>query len=87
MLESQLKRIGFFGSDDLITAYPFFDANFKICEYIFCIFIAIHLLQLYDILTIRVNLVTFLVSVWANHGDEISIQYSGTPALKGDFVR
>ncbi|KAK4790642.1 hypothetical protein SAY86_017946 [Trapa natans] len=25
--------------------------------------------------------------VWANHGDDISIQYSGTPALKGDFVR
>ncbi|XP_078448417.1 phosphoinositide phosphatase SAC7-like isoform X2 [Wolffia australiana] len=24
---------------------------------------------------------------WANHGDEISMQYSGTPALKGDFVR
>ncbi|KAF8405537.1 hypothetical protein HHK36_010444 [Tetracentron sinense] len=24
--------------------------------------------------------------LWANHGDEISIQYSGTPALKGDFV-
>lgn len=29
----------------------------------------------------------FLSSVWANHGDDISIQYSGTPALKGDFVR
>jgi len=28
-----------------------------------------------------------LWSVWANHGDDISIQYSGTPALKGDFVR
>ena len=28
-----------------------------------------------------------LPSVWANHGDDISIQYSGTPALKGDFVR
>ncbi|KAL2499190.1 Phosphoinositide phosphatase SAC6 [Abeliophyllum distichum] len=26
-------------------------------------------------------------SVWANHGDDVSIQYSGTPALKGDFVR
>ncbi|PKA60102.1 Phosphoinositide phosphatase SAC7 [Apostasia shenzhenica] len=26
-------------------------------------------------------------SMWANHGDDISIQYSGTPALKGDFVR
>lgn len=29
----------------------------------------------------------FLYSVWANHGDDISTQYSGTPALKGDFVR
>ncbi|EFJ19348.1 hypothetical protein SELMODRAFT_110950 [Selaginella moellendorffii] len=25
--------------------------------------------------------------LWADHGDEISIQYTGTPALKGDFVR
>ncbi|KAJ0966752.1 hypothetical protein J5N97_023669 [Dioscorea zingiberensis] len=25
--------------------------------------------------------------LWANHGDELSIQYSGTPALKGDIVR
>ncbi|KGN48996.1 phosphoinositide phosphatase SAC7 isoform X2 [Cucumis sativus] len=25
--------------------------------------------------------------IWANHGDDISTQYSGTPALKGDFVR
>nr|GMC93339.1 phosphoinositide phosphatase SAC6-like [Ipomoea batatas] len=25
--------------------------------------------------------------LWANHGDDISTQYSGTPALKGDFVR
>ncbi|XP_028776710.1 phosphoinositide phosphatase SAC6 [Neltuma alba] len=25
--------------------------------------------------------------MWANHGDDISTQYSGTPALKGDFVR
>lgn len=25
--------------------------------------------------------------VWADNGDDISIQYSGTPALKGDFVR
>ncbi|XP_024983448.1 phosphoinositide phosphatase SAC6-like [Cynara cardunculus var. scolymus] len=26
-------------------------------------------------------------TIWANHGDDISIHYSGTPALKGDFVR
>lgn len=25
--------------------------------------------------------------MWADHGDDISIQYSGTGALKGDFVR
>ncbi|XP_061998009.1 phosphoinositide phosphatase SAC6 [Rosa rugosa] len=25
--------------------------------------------------------------LWADHGDDVSIQYSGTPALKGDFVR
>lgn len=25
--------------------------------------------------------------IWANHGDAISIQYSGTPALKGDITR
>lgn len=25
--------------------------------------------------------------MWANHGDDIRIPYSGTPALKGDFVR
>ncbi|KAL7143741.1 hypothetical protein ABFS83_08G212900 [Erythranthe nasuta] len=25
--------------------------------------------------------------LWANHGDDISIQYAGTPAMKGDFVR
>lgn len=25
--------------------------------------------------------------LWANHGDEVSVQYSGTHALKGDFVR
>ncbi|GJP30715.1 hypothetical protein CLOM_g4900 [Closterium sp. NIES-68] len=25
--------------------------------------------------------------MWADHGDDISTQYTGTPALKGDFVR
>ncbi|XP_028795290.1 phosphoinositide phosphatase SAC6 [Neltuma alba] len=25
--------------------------------------------------------------LWADHGDDISVQYSGTPALKGDFTR
>lgn len=33
-LESQLKQIGIFGSDDSISAYPYFDASYKICEYI-----------------------------------------------------
>ncbi|KAK1304418.1 Phosphoinositide phosphatase SAC7 [Acorus calamus] len=55
MLEKQLQQMGTFGANDMLSAYPNFDASFKI--------------------------------LWANHGDEISIQYSGTPALKGDFVR
>ncbi|CAN0873641.1 Phosphoinositide phosphatase SAC6 [Linum grandiflorum] len=25
--------------------------------------------------------------MWANHRDDISLQYSGTPALKGNFIR
>lgn len=25
--------------------------------------------------------------MWADNGDDISMQYAGTPALKGDFVR
>ncbi|CAH9133499.1 unnamed protein product [Cuscuta epithymum] len=33
------------------------------------------------------NLDESFKKLWADHGDDISIQYSGTPALKGDFVR
>ena len=36
---------------------------------------------------LEILLMRFRLSVWANHGDDVSIQYSGTPALKGDFVR
>ncbi|OQU78725.1 hypothetical protein SORBI_3008G039100 [Sorghum bicolor] len=39
------------------------------------------------ILESQLQRIGVLGSVWANHGDAISIQYSGTPALKGDFVR
>ncbi|KAH0902894.1 hypothetical protein HID58_042397 [Brassica napus] len=35
---------------------------------------------------VRTNCIDCL-DLWANHGDDVSIQYSGTPALKGDFVR
>ncbi|KAL3630161.1 hypothetical protein CASFOL_023145 [Castilleja foliolosa] len=33
------------------------------------------------------NLEERFKNLWANHGDDISIQYTSTPALKGDFVR
>ncbi|KAL0718583.1 hypothetical protein Bca4012_067906 [Brassica carinata] len=55
MLELQLRRIGVFGAEEVISSHLNFDERYKI--------------------------------LWANHGDDISIQYSGTPALKGDFVR
>uniref|UniRef100_A0A0E0F518 SAC domain-containing protein n=1 Tax=Oryza meridionalis TaxID=40149 RepID=A0A0E0F518_9ORYZ len=41
--------------------------------------------QLYD--QIEDYLKKHRLQMWANHGDAISTQYSGTPALKGDFVR
>ncbi|KAK1325657.1 Phosphoinositide phosphatase SAC7 [Acorus calamus] len=40
-----------------------------------------------DMLSTYPNFDASFKILWANHGDEISIQYSGTPALKGDFVR
>ncbi|CAA0809373.1 Phosphoinositide phosphatase SAC7 [Striga hermonthica] len=55
MLESQLRRLGVFNTDETIRRHPKLDQSFK--------------------------------NLWANHGDDISIQYTGTPALKGDFVR
>lgn len=30
---------------------------------------------------------TIFQNIWADHADVISIQYSGTPALKTDFTR
>ncbi|KAI5061915.1 hypothetical protein GOP47_0022454 [Adiantum capillus-veneris] len=33
------------------------------------------------------NLDVKLKTLWADHGDNVSLQYSGTSALKGDFVR
>ncbi|KAG0593081.1 hypothetical protein KC19_1G304000 [Ceratodon purpureus] len=35
----------------------------------------------------QLDLDTKFKCLWADNGDDISIQYSGTPALKGDFVR
>ncbi|GMJ08800.1 ROOT HAIR DEFECTIVE 4, SUPPRESSOR OF ACTIN 7 [Hibiscus trionum] len=55
MLELQLRRIGVFAAEEIISSHPNLDGSFRI--------------------------------LWANHGDDISIQYSGTAALKGDIVR
>lgn len=30
---------------------------------------------------------SLMIVVWADHGDDISLQYAGTPALKRDLVR
>ncbi|VFQ93501.1 unnamed protein product [Cuscuta campestris] len=40
-----------------------------------------------DTISSHPNLDESFKNLWADHGDDISIQYSGTPALKGDFVR
>lgn len=88
ILENQLQRIGVLGVNDTISNHPAFDAKYKVCElfmftnpgsclYSSCLFVSPMLLL--D--------AKYSCSVWANHGDSISTQYSGTPALKGDFVR
>lgn len=33
------------------------------------------------------SIISKSISVWANHGDDISFQYTGTLAMKRDFVR
>ncbi|XP_016472052.2 phosphoinositide phosphatase SAC6-like [Nicotiana tabacum] len=40
-----------------------------------------------EAISTHLNLDESFKILWANHGDDISLQYSGTPALKGDFVR
>ncbi|KAJ7944064.1 Phosphoinositide phosphatase family protein [Quillaja saponaria] len=40
-----------------------------------------------ETISLHPNLDESFKILWANHGDDISIQYSGTAALKGDFVR
>ncbi|KAL3531681.1 hypothetical protein ACH5RR_005202 [Cinchona calisaya] len=54
-LNSQLQRVGVFGSNDCISM---FSEDFEIFK-----------------------------NLWVDQGDEISLEYSGTHALKGDLVR
>ncbi|KAL0847738.1 hypothetical protein Bca101_020985 [Brassica carinata] len=84
MLELQLRRIGVFGAEETISSHPNFDERYKICQSL--VFVANLILQYLDV-NFQNLLMHLRLSVWANHGDDVSIQYSGTPALKGDFVR
>ena len=84
MLELQLRRIGVFGAEETISSHPNFDERYKICQSL--VFVENLILQYLDV-NFQNLLMHLRLSVWANHGDDVSIQYSGTPALKGDFVR
>lgn len=44
------------------------------------------LLRVIEVLRSVMNFMSFVV-VWAEQGDEISLEYAGTNALKGDLVR
>lgn len=82
MLESQLRRLGVLAENQEISDFSSFHTSYKICEFRDFFFQFIYFIFCYYWFNIF-----FLFLVWANHGDEISIQYSGTPALKGDFTR
>ncbi|KAG8373602.1 hypothetical protein BUALT_Bualt11G0041400 [Buddleja alternifolia] len=79
MLEFQLRRLGVFSAEETISAHPNFDESFRIQ------FEVLKSSWAYSSHPFGYLHITF--SVWANHGDDVSMQYSGTPALKGDFVR
>lgn len=81
MLEAQLRKIGVLGENQEIRDFSSFDTSYKISEFFFV------KKMFYFICCCFTGAISFISSVWANHGDEISIQYSGTPALKGDFTR
>lgn len=90
MLEFQLRRLGVFDAAETISAHPNFDDNYKIREFYFPS--STYNLNICSLILFKKIIYPVIPSlcvfpVWANHGDDISIQYSGTPALKGDFVR
>ncbi|KAI3474749.1 hypothetical protein Pfo_029934 [Paulownia fortunei] len=70
-LNSQLQRVGALSSAECISMSS---EDFEILR-----------LQHYSFLLV-LNLVLFM-TVWVEHGDEISLEYSGTHALKRDLVR
>ncbi|KAG6541632.1 hypothetical protein Mapa_016897 [Marchantia paleacea] len=93
-LEAQLVRIGVFKPTELISQNLEFDEKYKVCKFLLYLpqeYIHCYCFRNADVLLLSCCLsdirVYCLYTVWANHGDDISIQYSGTQALKGDFVR
>lgn len=89
-LSVQLQRIGFLASTECISMFAEEYGKFRRCtEFIMLLLIYFLLSQ-----DLPVNYVfSFIINhfsltlVWAEQGDEISLGYAGTHALKGDLVR
>jgi hypothetical protein len=89
-LEAQLEHIGIFKPSETLIQHIKLDEKFKVSKYWKSPQSASSYISIkaeWVLTAVRNCLDLSTVTVWANHGDEISIQYSGTQALKGDFVR
>lgn len=81
-MDAQLQRIGVLDSTESISMFDEDYQKFRTCMDFFLLYILPSIMS--QKLSIILNSVAL---VWAEHGDEISLEYAGTYALKGDLVR
>lgn len=88
-LNIQLQRVGAFSSIDCISMFGEDFETFKTCmnfmlKYL-CLSAARGSPLSFSVISPELNIVLLLV--WVEQGDEISLEYAGTHALKRDLVR
>lgn len=86
----QLQRIGLLASTECISMFAEEYGKFRRCMELFIFLLVSFLLSqnlpVSYVLSFIINNFS-LTLVWAEQGDEISLGYAGTHALKGDLVR
>jgi len=79
-LDSQLQKMGALSSSESISISDSINDIFKKCKLI--------LMKIYcQQLDCSLHILWLCLAVWIEHGDELSLEYAGSYALKGDLVR
>ncbi|CAI5522770.1 unnamed protein product, partial [Closterium sp. Naga37s-1] len=87
VLEDELRQMGLLGKDERVAEHSDFDAKYKISEWRGIGEWHMGLLGKDKRVAELSDFDAKYKIMWADHGDDISTQYTGTPALKGDYVR